>query len=64
MRYRIEVEREGARWIADIPQLPGCMVYGATRADAVARVTALALRGLADRIEHGEAPADVTGVDL
>jgi predicted RNase H-like HicB family nuclease len=42
------------RWIAEIPSLPGVMVYGSSRQDARAKVTALALRTLADRIEHGE----------
>lgn len=51
----IEIERENeGRWIADIPELPGVLVYGSSPADAVARVEALALRVLADEIEHGE----------
>ena len=52
---RIEIEQEGdGRWLTEIPDLPGVMVYGATRDEAVARVKALALRVLADRLEHGE----------
>jgi predicted RNase H-like HicB family nuclease len=52
---RIEFEREDdGRWIADIPALPGVMCYGATREAAKAAVEALALRTLADRVEHGE----------
>jgi predicted RNase H-like HicB family nuclease len=55
MNLKIEVEREeDGRWIAEIPELPGCMVYGSTSDDAVAKVKALALRALADRFEHGE----------
>jgi predicted RNase H-like HicB family nuclease len=53
MRIEIEQEEDG-RWLAEIPELPGVMVYGATREEAVARVKALALRVLADRLEHGE----------
>jgi len=53
MRIEIEQEEDG-RWLAEIPDLPGVMVYGATREEAVARVKALALRMLADRLEHGE----------
>jgi predicted RNase H-like HicB family nuclease len=50
--FKIEVEREtDGRWIAEIRALPGVMVYGKTRADAVRSVYALALRVLADRIE-------------
>ena len=48
--FKIEVEREtDGRWIAEIPALPGVMVYGKTRTDAVRSVYALALRVLADR---------------
>ncbi len=53
MRIEIEQEDDG-RWLSEIPDLPGVMVYGATRDAAVARVKALALRVLADRLEHGE----------
>ena len=52
---RIEVEREeDGRWIAEVPDLPGVMAYGKTRAEAVSKVEVLALRTLADRLEHGE----------
>ncbi len=53
---QIEIEREAdGRWLAEIPDLPGVMVYGQTKAEAVAKVKALALRVMADRLEHGEA---------
>ena len=53
---QIEVEREeGGRWIAEVPDLPGVMVYGQTREEAIAKVETLALRVIADRLEHGEA---------
>ncbi len=52
---KVEFDREtGGRWIADIPALPGVMVYGKTRKQALAAVEALALRVIADRIERGE----------
>jgi predicted RNase H-like HicB family nuclease len=51
----IEIDREeDGRWIAEVPDLPGAMAYGRTREEAVAKVKALALRVLADRLEHGE----------
>ena len=54
-RMNIEVEREeDDRWIAEIPDLPGVMIYGPSRADAISKVKALALRVLADRLEQGE----------
>ena len=52
---KIEIEREDdGRWIAEIPELPGVMVYGDSRNEAIAKAEALALRVLADRLEHGE----------
>ena len=52
----IEIEREeDGRWIAEVPDLPGVIVYGGTRDEALARVEALALRVIADRIDYGEA---------
>jgi predicted RNase H-like HicB family nuclease len=53
MRIEIEQEEDG-RWLAEVTDLPGVMVYGVSREEAVARVKALALRVLADRLEHGE----------
>jgi len=52
MKFKIEIEREeDGRWIADIPELPGAMTYGATKEEAISAVEALALRVVADRIE-------------
>ena len=52
---QVEVEREDdGRWIAEVPAVPGAMAYGASKAEAVAKVEALVLRALADKIEHGE----------
>lgn len=51
----IEVEREtDGRWIGEVPALPGVLVYGSSEADARLKAAALALRVVADRIEHGE----------
>jgi predicted RNase H-like HicB family nuclease len=55
MNLSIELEQEtNQQWIAEVPDLPGCLVYGATREEAITKVKALALRVLADRLEHGE----------
>jgi predicted RNase H-like HicB family nuclease len=52
---KIEIEREDdGRWIAEIPELPGVLAYGDSRNEAVSKAEALALRVLADRLEHGE----------
>jgi len=53
MRLEVEQENDG-RWLAEAPELPGVLAYGASRAEAVARVETRALRVLADRLEHGE----------
>lgn len=55
--FTVEVEQEvDGRWIAELPDLPGVMMYGTTREDAIARVQALAQRVIADRIENREIP--------
>jgi predicted RNase H-like HicB family nuclease len=55
MGLTVEVEQEvDGRWLAEVPQLPGVLAYGPTRTEAVARAQALALRIIADRLEHGE----------
>lgn len=55
MNFTIEVEQEeGGRWLAEVMELPGALAYGETRVEAIARVQALALRVVADRLEHGE----------
>jgi predicted RNase H-like HicB family nuclease len=52
VNFKIEFEREDdGRWIAEIPELPGVMAYGASKKEAEAAVEALALRAIADRIE-------------
>ena len=59
-RLLIELDREDdGRWIADVPALPGVLAYGPTREAALSQVRVLALRTIADRIEHGEAAPDV-----
>jgi predicted RNase H-like HicB family nuclease len=52
-------EEEDGRWLAEVPELPGVLVYGQTGNDAVAKAKALSLRVLADRIEDGEAVPDM-----
>jgi predicted RNase H-like HicB family nuclease len=61
---KIESEREeDGRWIAEVPALPGVMAYGQTDALARARVQALALRVIADRLDHGEPlPREIAAV--
>lgn len=63
MRLTIEVDTEDdGRWIAEVPELPGVLAYGATREQAMSRAKALALRVLADRLEHGESVPELTEV--
>jgi predicted RNase H-like HicB family nuclease len=54
MKLTVETEQEeDGRWIAEIVEIPGALKYGSTREDAIAQAEALALRVIADRIEHG-----------
>jgi predicted RNase H-like HicB family nuclease len=56
MNYSVELEQEvDGRWIAEVPELPGVLVYGATANEAAVKAEMLALRVIADRLEHGEA---------
>lgn len=55
MNLAIELEQENdGRWIAEIDELNGVLVYGETREDAITKVKTLALRVIADRLENGE----------
>ena len=55
MPFTMEVEQEqDGRWLTEIPALPGVLAYGRSREEAIARAQVLALRVLADRLEHGE----------
>lgn len=55
MTISIELDQEiDGRWLGEAPDLPGVLAYGATREEAIAATRALALRVLADRLEHGE----------
>ncbi len=55
MHFTIEHEREDdGRWLAEVPELPGVLAYGATALEAIAKAEALALRVLAERLEHNE----------
>jgi len=54
--FKVELEREDdGRWLAEVVELPGVLAYGASEDEAIARVQALALRVVADRLEHDEA---------
>jgi predicted RNase H-like HicB family nuclease len=65
MYLTLELDREAdGRHIAEVPDLPGVLAYGATREEAIARAQALALRVLADRLEHGEAVGDLLPLDF
>jgi predicted RNase H-like HicB family nuclease len=55
-------QEEDGRWIAEVRDLPGVLAYGATRSEAIARAEALALRVLADRLDHGETVPDLAGL--
>jgi predicted RNase H-like HicB family nuclease len=63
VKFKIQLDREeDGRWIAEITSLPGVLVYGKSKQEAVAKVKALALRVLADEIENGkkDRPLDIS----
>ncbi len=63
MTFKVELDQEeDRRWIAEIAELPGVMVYGESPDDAKAKVQALALRAVADSLEQGEAGPDLLNI--
>jgi predicted RNase H-like HicB family nuclease len=59
MKFTVESEQEeDGRWLAEVLELPAVMVYGQTKQEALAKAQALALRALAERLEHGEMLAE------
>lgn len=65
MFLTLELDREeDGRYIAEVSDLPGVLAYGATREEAIARAQALALRVLADRLEHGEPAPNLLPLDF
>lgn len=63
--FTIEIEQEtDGRWLAEVPELPGVLAYGSISDAAVARVQALALRVVADRLEHDEVGSEVLTISF
>lgn len=61
--FKVEVEKEeNGRWMAEVVNLPGVLCYADTREEAVTHAQALALRVLAERLEHGEPIPEVSAV--
>jgi predicted RNase H-like HicB family nuclease len=62
MKFTLECEREDdGRWLAEVSQLPGVLAYGSSANEAMAKAEVLALRVLAERLEHGESdPVDIS----
>jgi predicted RNase H-like HicB family nuclease len=65
MTFTVEIQQEDdGRWIAEVPELPGTLTYGQTPEEAKAKVQGLALRVVADRLEHGEAGPDLLSISF
>lgn len=65
MVFRVELEQEtDGRWLAEVIELPGVLAYGQSREEAFARAKALALRVVADRLEHGETGPDLLSISF
>ena len=63
--FKVEIEREDdGRWLAEVVELPGVLAYGDTEQAALSRVQALALRVIAERLEHGEAGPDLLSISF
>jgi predicted RNase H-like HicB family nuclease len=65
MNFTIECEQEtDGRWLAEVIELPGVLAYGQTSTEAAAKAQALALRVVADRLEHDEAAHDLVTISF
>ena len=65
MVFRVEIEQEtDGRWLAEVIELPGVLAYGQTREEALAKAKALALRVVADRLDHGETGPDLPSISF
>lgn len=65
MMFTVEYEREeDGRWLAEVVEMPGVLAYGGTSVEAIAKAQALALRVLADRLEHGEAAPEFVNISF
>ena len=65
MNFTIETEQEAdGRWLAEVADLPGVLTYGASRDEAVVRAQVLALRVVAERLEHNEAKPQPISIDI
>lgn len=63
LKVEIEQEEDG-RWLAEVVELPGVLAYGDSQEAAAAKVQALALRVLAERLEHGEAGPELLSISF
>ncbi len=65
MTFTVEYEREeDGRWLAEVVELEGALAYGTTSDEAIAKAQALALRVLADRLDHGEAAREFVNISF
>jgi len=65
MILTIELDQEDdGRWIAEVIDIPGALAYGASPEQAKAKAKAIALRVLADQLEHGETTADLSSISF
>jgi predicted RNase H-like HicB family nuclease len=63
--FKVEVEQEeDGRWLAEVLELPGVVAYGQSQDAAVSKVQALALRVVAERLEHGEAGPQLLSISF
>jgi predicted RNase H-like HicB family nuclease len=63
--FTIETEQEDdTRWIAEILEISGVLVYGSTQQQAITKAQALALRVIADKLEHGEMAFGLTSFEF
>ena len=61
--FKVEIEREDdRRWLAEVVEMPGVLAYGETQEASLSRVQALALRVIAEQLEHGETGPELLSI--
>ena len=63
--FKVEMEQEeDGRWLAEVLERPGVLAYGKDQDAAVSKVQALALREVAEGLEHGEAGPQLLSISF
>ncbi len=52
--FKVDVEQENGRWVAEVPSLPGCVTEGDSREEALEALTESTQAYVEVTFEHGD----------